>query len=199
MQPNRARVRKYDIGTETAETKREEIAQLGLWDHEKASFAKFGRELLSTPSDIPSVLALDVKVLDKQTTSKPSEYRREFEHLSDTLIPQRNDERSVSPGGALVDVAKSFKPLGTSCRVSSMERGMEQSGNPGSKLQMPTNLALSKGFGGATLSQVMGIGDDEQLMKWLVYLGPQSSMLDKRPEFAPGETTWETLKSIPLD
>lgn len=172
---------------------------MGLWDHEKASFAKFGRELLSTPSNIPSVLALDVKVLDKQATSGPSKYRRDFEHLSDTLIPQRKDEIPVSPGGALVDAAKSFKPPGTSCRVGSMERGMELSENPGSKLQMPTNLALSKGFGGATLSQMMGIGDDEQLMKWLVTLGPESSMLNKRPGFAPGETTWETLKSMPLD
>lgn len=76
---------------------------------------------------------------------------------------------------------------------------MEQAKTPESKLQIPTYLALSRGFGVATSSQMMGIGDDEQLVKWLVSLGPGSDMFDGNPEFASGETTWETLKNMPLD
>ncbi|KFY28186.1 hypothetical protein V491_00587 [Pseudogymnoascus sp. VKM F-3775] len=195
MNKARPRARKYDIG----EMKRDKVAQLGLWDHEKVGFGKFERELLSTPSNIPNILSLHVKVRDKQKTTRPSQYGGEFEHFPDTFIPQNKSESSASPGVAQVDTTKLLKPLGASCRVRSAERGaMEKSKNSGSKLQMSTSLALSKGFGGTTLSQIMGIGDDEQLVKWLVSLGPESSMLDRRPEFAPGETTWETLKSMPL-
>lgn len=73
---------------------------------------------------------------------------------------------------------------------------------------MPTSLALLRGFGGATLSQMMGIAYDEVLVKQRVFLGPGNSAFGKRLEFSPGfgkrlefspgETTWEILENMPL-
>ncbi|KFY87246.1 hypothetical protein V500_07049 [Pseudogymnoascus sp. VKM F-4518 (FW-2643)] len=191
--------RKYGIGTEAVGA-RESVSKLAFWDHERAGFAKFERDLAKTRSNTPSVLPLDAKALEKQQTKGPYQHQREFEQFSETFMPRNEGERPTSLGSTHANATKSSNILGASSRVSSVEReAMEQAKVPDSKLQMPTSLALSRGFGGATLSQMMGIDYDEQLIKQLVSLNPGSFMFDKQPEFAPGETTWETLKNMPLD
>lgn len=192
VQMIQAQARKYGIGTEPVEA-RETVAQLAFWDHEKAEFAKFERDLLLTRGNTS-------EVLQKQKTKRPSQHKRECEQFSETFMPQNEDEREISPGSTQSNATEVINLLGTRSTANSPERGdMEQEKTPDSKFQMPTTLALSRGFGGATLSQMMGIGDDERLMKRLVSLGPGDAIFDRQPEFAPGETTWETLNNMPLD
>ncbi|OBT67166.1 hypothetical protein VE03_02662 [Pseudogymnoascus sp. 23342-1-I1] len=176
-----AQAGKYGIGTEAIEM-RETVAQLAFLDHEKAEFAKFERNR------------------EKQKVKGSSQHQKEIEQLSETCMSQNEGGTATSPDGAQANNSKALDLSGAASKISSTGRGARGEARVSdSKLQMPTSLALSRGFGGATLSQMMGIGDDEQLVKRLVSLSPESSMFDKRPEFSPGETTWETLKNMPLD
>ncbi|OBT85125.1 hypothetical protein VE02_06468 [Pseudogymnoascus sp. 03VT05] len=199
MQMIWTQARKYGIGTEAVET-RETAAQSAFWDHEKDEFAKFEQDLLSTRSNTPEVLPSDATSPEKQQTKGPSQDQRELEQFSETFVSQNEGERATGPGGTQANATEVMNLLDAPSTINSPERGdMERTKTPDSKLQMPTCLALSRGFGVATLSQMMGIGDDEQLVKRLISLSPGSSMFDKRHEFAPGETTWETLKNMPVD
>ncbi|OBT78772.1 hypothetical protein VF21_02524 [Pseudogymnoascus sp. 05NY08] len=193
MQIIRTQARKYGIGTEAVET-RETVAQLAFWDHEKDEFAKFEQDFLSTQSNNTDILPLDEIHHEKEQSKGSSEHQRELEQFSETM-PRNERESTTGPSDTPANGTKAGDLLGTCSEFGFAEiEAMEQA-----KVLMPTYLALSRGFGGATLCQMMGIGDDEQLVERLVCLGPESAMLDKQPEFAPGETTWETLKNMPLD
>ncbi|KFZ14418.1 hypothetical protein V501_03236 [Pseudogymnoascus sp. VKM F-4519 (FW-2642)] len=199
MQMIQAQARKYGIGTEAVEA-RETVAQLAFWDHEKAEFAKFERDLLSTRSNAPEALSSGANAPEKRKTKRTSQHKRECEQFPETTMSQNEDEREIGPGGTQANATEVINLLGTRSTANSPERGdMEQEKTPDSKFQMPTTLALSRGFGGATLSQMMGIGDDEQLVEQLVSLGPGDAIFDRQRRFAPGETTWETLNNMPLD
>jgi hypothetical protein len=92
-----AQARKYGIGTEAVEA-RETVAQLAFWDHEKAEFAKFERDLLSTQSNTAEILCSGANALGKQKTKRPSQHKRGCEQFLETFMSQNDDQREIGPG-----------------------------------------------------------------------------------------------------
>lgn len=144
--------------------------------------SNFERDLLSTQRNNPCIISLDAKARVEQQIKRPSQHQMGFEQPSETFTPANKSEGATDSGGTQSNTTKSSNISGAYRDISLEREAMEQAISD-SKLQMPTGLALSRGFGDATLSQMMGICDDEQLVKLLVSLSPENSIFDKRPEF----------------
>lgn len=136
---------------------------------------------------------------ENRQSRRPSQRQSELGELVKPCI-LRNEGEATSPGGTQTGTTRAFTLVDATTRLSAEHTELLQHVEVSdTKLQMLTGLSLSRGFGGATLSQMIGIGTDEELVQQQVSLSPESSMLDEWPEFAPQETTWETLDIMPLD